>query len=150
MIWLFIVLGVLLVVAIAFAFVGATTNRLQQNAQPVVFEVEDAVDWVAEQLPDEAAGQLTYSEVVTITRWWLEYFDQIGLTTEHGQEIGDEALSEETQEKIAELDDAVDYVVARSLEQEEPLDSVAVVVVVDLLRIYLAEMGAITGISEEE
>ena len=59
MIWLFLVLGVLLVVAIAFAFVGTTTSRLQQNVQPVVFEVEDAVDWVAEQLPEEAAGQLT-------------------------------------------------------------------------------------------
>ena len=150
MIWLFLVLGVLLVVAIAFAFVGTTTSRLQQNVQPVVFEVEDAVDWVAEQLPEEAAGQLTYSEVATITRWWLEYFDQVGLATEHGQEIGDEALSEETPERIAELDDAVDYVVARSLEQEDPLDSVSVVVVVDLLRIYLTEMGAITGISEEE
>ena len=44
----------------------------------------------------------------------------------------------------------MDYVVARSLEQEDPLDSVSVVVVVDLLRIYLTEMGAITGISEEE
>ena len=44
MIWLFLVLGVLLVVAIAFAFVGTTTSRLQQNVQPVVFEVEDAVE----------------------------------------------------------------------------------------------------------
>jgi hypothetical protein len=65
-------------------------------------------------------------------------------------ELGDQALSDETKEKVIEIDDAVDFVVERSLNEEQPLDSVAVVVVVDLLRIYLTEMGAITGMAEEE
>ena len=150
MIWLFLLLGIFLVVAIAFACIGLTTRRLEQNAFPVVFELEDAVDWIAEQLPVEAASQLTHDEVGTIARWWLEYFDQNGLATNHGLELGDQALSDETIEKVIEIDDAVDFVVERSLNEEQPLDSVAVVVVVDLLRIYLTEMGAITGMAEEE
>ena len=150
MIWLFILLGIFLVVAIALAFIGSTTRRLEQNAFPVVFELEDAVDWIAEQLPVEAASQLTHDEVGTIARWWLEYFDQNGLATNHGLDLGDQALSDETKEKVIEIDDAVDFVVERSLNEEQPLDSVAVVVVVDLLRIYLTEMGAITGMAEEE
>jgi len=150
MIWLFLLLGFFLVVAIALAFIGSTTRRLEQNAFPVVFELEDAVDWIAEQLPVEAASQLTHDEVGTIARWWLEYFDQNGLATNHGLELGDQALSDETKEKVIEIDDAVDFVVERSLNEEQPLDSVAVVVVVDLLRIYLTEMGAITGMAEEE
>lgn len=150
MIWLFLLLGIFLVVAIALAFIGSTTRRLEQNAFPVVFELEDAVDWIAEQLPVEAASQLTHDEVGTIARWWLEYFDQNGLATNHGLELGDQALSDETKEKVIEIDDAVDFVVERSLNEEQPLDSVAVVVVVDLLRIYLTEMGAITGMAEEE
>ncbi len=150
MIWLFILLGIFLVVAIALAFIGSTTRRLEQNAFPVVFELEDAVDWIAEQLPVEAASQLTHDEVGMIARWWLEYFDQNGLATNHGLELGDQALSDETKEKVIEIDDAVDFVVERSLNEKQPLDSVAVVVVVDLLRIYLTEMGAITGMAEEE
>ncbi len=150
MIWLFLLLGIFLVVAIALAFIGSTTRRLEQNAFPVVFELEDAVDWIAEQLPVEAASQLTHDEVGMIARWWLEYFDQNGLATNHGLELGDQALSDETKEKVIEIDDAVDFVVERSLNEEQPLDSVAVVVVVDLLRIYLTEMGAITGMTEEE
>ena len=150
MIWLFLLLGVFLVVAIAFVCIGSTTRRLEQNVFPVVFELEDAIDWIAEQLPVEAASQLTHDEVGTIARWWLEYFDQNGLATTHGLELGDQALSDETIEKVIEIDDAVDFVVERSLNEEQPLDSVAVVVVVDLLRIYLTEMGAITGMAEEE
>ena len=150
MIWLFLFLGIFLVVAIALAFVGSTTRRLEQNVSPVVFELEDAVDWIAEQLPDEAAAQLTRDEVVTIAQWWLEYFNQNGLATNHGLELGDQALSDETQKKVIEIDEAVDFVIAQSLNEDQPLDSVAVVVVVDLLRIYLTEMGAITGMTEGE
>ena len=40
---------------------------------------------------------------------------------------------------------AVDHVVARALNRPEPLDEVAVVVVLDLLVIYLGEVGVIGG-----
>jgi hypothetical protein len=46
---------------------------------------------------------------------------------------------------VARPDDAVDAVVARGLGARVPLDAVSMVVVVDLLGVYLAEMGAIGG-----
>ena len=50
---------------------------------------------------------------------------------------------------MADLDAAVDHVVARSLDRPEPLDEVAVVVVLDLLVTYLGEVGGIGGRAEE-
>ena len=64
MIWFFVALGALLVLAVAFWAVGSAVGRLEDTVVPTVFEVDDAVDWVAECLPEEAAGQLTRDEVV--------------------------------------------------------------------------------------
>ena len=149
MIWFFVALGALLVLAVAFWAVGSAVGRLEGTVVPTVFEVDDAVDWVAECLPEEAAGQLTRDEVVLITRWWLDSFNQAGLASPFGKELGDEALTEDTGRQVAELDDAVDYVVAKALALDEPLDAVSVVVAVDLLGVYLAEMGAVDQAGEK-
>jgi len=144
MTWLFLVGGAVLVGAVALVAVGAAVDRLSGAAPPAVFEVDDAVDWVAERLPEEAAGQLSRDDVGRIVGWWLEFFDEVGLSTEHGQELGDEALDDGTDRVVAEMDGAIDHVVARGLDDEEPLDAVAVTVTVDLLNVYLAEMGAVS------
>jgi len=110
-----------------------------------VFEVDDAVDWVAERLPEEAATVLRRDEVVEVVGWWLDFVADAGLSTEHGQELGEEALRPTDGDTVADLDAAVDHVVARSLNRPEPLDEVAVVVVLDLLVTYLSEVGVIGG-----
>ena len=57
--------------------------------------------------------------------------------------IGEGRAKNNTAESVANLDVAVDEVVARALEDPEPLNEVAVVVVLDLLVVYLTEIGAI-------
>jgi hypothetical protein len=71
------------------------------------------------------------------------------LTSEHGQEIG-EGRAKGKDESVADLDVAVDEVVARALETAEPLNELAVVVVLDLLVVYLTEIGAISGQPAEQ
>ena len=136
MIWVLVAVGVLLVVAIGLFAVGGAVHRTEGELAPAVFEVHDAVDWIAERLPEEAASRLTYDDVVLLAGWWLEYVATQGLASEHGQELGG-------------ADAGVDYVMARALdvseEQGGALDSVAVVVALDLLGVYLREMGAIGG-----
>ncbi len=132
-------------VTIGFVAVGAAVGRLERAAAPAVFEVDDAVDWVTERRPEEAAPKLRRDEVVEVVGWWLEFVADAGLSTEHGQELGEEALRPTDGDTVADLDAAVDHVVARSLDRAEPLDEVAVVVVLDLLVTYLGEVGAIGG-----
>ena len=145
MIWLFLLVGAALVVTVGFVAVGSAVGGLERFASPAVFEVDDAVDWVAERLPEEAATALRRDEVVEVVGWWLEFVADAGLSTEYGQELGEEALRPTDGDTVADLDAAVDYVVARSLDRPEPLDEVAVVVVLDLLVTYLGEVGVIGG-----
>ena len=114
MIWFFLTLGTVLVAAIALVAVGSIVRRLEKSAMPVVLEVDDAVDWIAERLPTEAASQLSRDDVVNIVGWYLEVFDAVGLATDHGQELGDGALDDDPSDVVAPLDDALEHVVARA------------------------------------
>ncbi|MEC7810504.1 MAG: hypothetical protein VYB07_04895 [Actinomycetota bacterium] len=123
---------------------------MSETSLPSVLEVDDAVEWISERLPEEAASQLRKDEVVTIIGLWLDSLDSAGITSEHGQEIGEGRTKGNSEESIADLDIAVDEVVAKALDLAEPLNEVAVVVVLDLLIIYLTEMGAISSQPTEE
>ncbi|MEC7909696.1 MAG: hypothetical protein VYB02_05750 [Actinomycetota bacterium] len=146
---LFAILGFLLVLLIAFVSVAFTVRNLSEVSFPSVLEVDDAVEWISERLPEEAASQLRKDEVFEIIGWWLDSIDSAGLTSEHGQEIG-EGRAKGKDESVADLDIAVDEVVARALETAEPLNELAVVVVLDLLVVYLTEIGAISGQPAEQ
>ena len=140
MTWFFLVLGALLVIGIALIAVGSAVGRLRGTLRPAVLEVDDAADWIAERLPAEAAGQLTLDDVVSVVGWYLEVFDEAGLVTEHGQELGDAATGDG--DRTAPLDGILEHVVARALDRREPLDAVAVAMVAELLGTYLREVGA--------
>jgi hypothetical protein len=142
--WLFFALGALLVVGIALVAVGSAVGRLSGTLRPAVLEVDDAADWIAERLPAEAAGQLSLDDVVAVVGWYLEVFDEAGLATEHGQELGDAAVGKgpDVGNRTAPLDGILEHVVARGLERGEPLDAVSVAMVADLLGTYLRELGA--------
>jgi|TARA_B100001964_G_scaffold179068_2_gene197593 hypothetical protein len=140
---LFAIFGSLLVLLIAFVSVAFTVRNLSEISFPSVLEVDDAVEWISERLPEEAAAQLRKDEVFEIIGWWLDSIDSAGLASEHGQEIGEGRAKNNQAESVADLDIVVDEVVARALESNEPLNEVAVVVVLDLLIVYLTEIGAI-------
>jgi len=140
---LFAIFGCLLVLLIAFVSVASTVRNLSEISFPSVLEVDDAVEWISERLPEEAASQLRRDEVFEIIRWWLDSIDSAGLASEHGEEIGEGRAKNNKSESVADLDIAVDEVVARALDSPEPLNEVAVVVVLDLLVVYLTEIGAI-------
>ena len=140
---LFAIFGFLLVLLIAFVSVAFTVRNLSEISFPSVLEVDDAVEWISERLPEEAASQLRKDEVFEIIGWWLDSIDSAGLASEYGEEIGEGRAKNNKAESVADLDIAVDEVVARALDSPEPLNEVAVVVVLDLLIVYLTEIGAI-------
>ena len=58
MLLLFVFFGILLVLLIAFVSVALTVRNLSEASLPSVLEVDDAVEWISERLPEEAASQL--------------------------------------------------------------------------------------------
>ena len=83
------VFGLLLVLLIAFVSVALTVRSLSRTSAPSVLEVDDAVEWISERRPEEAASQLRKDELSKIISWWLDSLDSAGLASEHGQEIGE-------------------------------------------------------------
>ncbi len=83
-----IVLGVialLVVFAIAAAVVGRETHRLVEEAPRPVFDLDEAVAWVAAALPFEVSAQLSHDDVRQLLSWSLEHIATLGSTSNgHG------------------------------------------------------------------
>ena len=142
MIWLIVAIGAVAVVAIAFVSVGIAVGRLEGETAPSVYRLADAVDYVAERLPDEVTARVSYDDVHTVLSWHLDWFAGEGLATLHGQELGDPAVAI-GEVAVADADSACDVVVARSLRFGGP-DPVDVVCILDAQLAYLAEIGALS------
>ena len=82
MLLLFVFFGILLVLLIAFVSVALTVRNLSETSLPSVLEVDDAVEWISERLPEEAASQLRKDEVLEIISWWLDSLGSAGLASE--------------------------------------------------------------------
>ncbi len=67
MIWVFAVLAVVAVVVIGLVVIGGETARLASVARPAVFDVAEAVDFIADRLSPRAQARLTHDDV----RWVL-------------------------------------------------------------------------------
>ncbi len=87
---LFFLIGATLVVVVALVAVGRVVARMAAQSRPAVYELPDAVDWIADRLPDEVTARVGYADVARILRWHLDWFAQAGLSSMHGEEIGGE------------------------------------------------------------
>ena len=143
MIWLIAAVGAVAVVVIAFVAVGLAVGRLEQETAPSVYRLSEAVDYVADRLPDEVTARVSYDDVRVVLGWHLDWFAGVGLATSHGQELGDPAVAAGDM-AVADTDAACDAVVARSLREGGP-DPVDVVCILDAQLAYLAAIGAVSA-----
>ena len=65
--WLFALGGLVLVVVIGLVVIGRETARLASQARPAVFELAEAVDFIADRLPLETQARISHDDV----RWLL-------------------------------------------------------------------------------
>ena len=141
MIWVFLVIGAVAVVAIAVVALGVAVGRLEHETAPAIYELGDAVEFIAEELPEEVTARVSFDDVRTVLRWHLDWFHTVGLATRYGQDLGDEAVAV-GERAVAADQAAVEAVVARSLRDGGP-DPIDVVCILDLQMRYLAEIGAV-------
>ena len=142
-IWLIAAVGAVAVLAVAFVAVGVAVGRLEQETAPSVYRLSDAVEYVADRLPDEVTARISYDDVRTVLGWHLDWFASVGLATSHGAELGDPAVAV-GELAVADTDAACDAVVARSLSEGGP-DPVDVVCILEAQFSYLAEIGALSA-----
>ena len=138
----------LLVVGIAFAiaawFVIREAGRLTMEPPAVVFSLDEAYEWVVEELPDEVAATLTPADVRRILRFQVEYFDEAGVAI-HGAN-GDTPHAP----SIVGAAEVVDYILERSAATGEEYIPEQVYPVVEILLEYLAATGAVSTPADPE
>lgn len=132
MFWLFVLLGVALVLVIGFLAVGRETSILAETARPAVFDLEEAVAFIADRLPTEVAGRISLDDVRWVLRADVDLLEEVtdDPTAIRGPEVVDE-------------DGAVGRILARADQEGRDLADEDVVAVLDARLIYLQAIGAI-------
>jgi hypothetical protein len=135
---LFVLLTVVVVAAIALVSVGGVTARLAAAPPRSLFDLDEAVDFVAERLSFEASSQLSYDDVRALLGWHLDYLATKGVAAEEPGEapvVGRPA--------VAADDEGLAFVLGRAGEAGIDVDDVAVVEVLEAEEAYLAAIGAV-------
>jgi hypothetical protein len=135
---LFVVLTVVVVAAIALVSVGGVTARLAAAPPRSLFDLDEAVGFVAERLSFEASAQLSYDDVRALLGWHLDYLEARGVADEAA---GAEAVVGRT--AVAADDEGLAFVLGRAAEAGLEVDDVAVVEVLEAEEAYLAAIGAV-------
>ncbi len=140
MIWVFVVVAALLVFAIAAGTIGREAHRLDAIAPRAVYQLDEAVDFVADRLPEASQARLTPSEVQSLLLAHLRWMHDNGLQPDKAvdtkQMIDDDVVVTE--------DALVAYLLAEAEAGDvDLLDDVDAVNVVEAHLAYFEAIGAV-------
>ena len=134
-----ILVGLLLVIglvcAIAAWFVIREAARLSVEPPPPVYDVEEALDWVIENLPDDVAATLTPADARRILDYQLEFYERSGLVQSDRPEAGLDFL--------VGGPEMVEFICMRAEATGEAYDPVQVEGVLATQLEYLRAIGAV-------
>ena len=141
MAWVFIVLAVVVVLAIAVAFVGSEAFRLGHETSAAIFDLDEAVEAVAEGLPEAAQARLTYDDVREVIRATLGHLRAAGLSALPGEDV----RRGPDQAEVIVRDDEMLAVVLGAVEAggASVVDDADASLVIDGLLRHLDEIGAL-------
>jgi hypothetical protein len=139
MLVVFAAVGLVVVFVIAAVAIGRESNRLSAQAPRPVFDLDEAVAWVAEQLPFEVSAVLSHDDVSRILRWNLEHLQDAGSTDDLGSL--DPTLPPSPFSVVGEQE-AVERVLARSAPGGFDFTSSQVGAVLEAQLAYLELIGA--------
>ncbi|MGH9148858.1 MAG: hypothetical protein ACRD0D_02895 [Acidimicrobiales bacterium] len=137
MVQVILILAALAVVfAIAAAVVGREARRLDAVAPRPLFDLDEAVEWVANHLPFEVGAELSHAHVRRILDLNLEYFRSKGVSANGSQPHLDTRIVVGGAETVA-------YVLERSQAAGENFSASHVHAVLEAQMTYLEAIGAI-------
>ncbi len=152
--WLFIVLAGVGVLVVAWVAIARTTVTMAARPATSVYDLAEAVEFVAARLPDATAAKLSSDDVEQILRWRLNHLRRLGLATlgrvDEDAEMAAAVAKRRNRDIVAGDDDVIDAVLAEALDSDRQIDEVDVVVVLDLERSYLESIGAIGPVADPD
>lgn len=142
MVWVFAVIAALVVFAIAAVTVGREAFRLGHTPPPTVFDFDEAVVVVADELPVEAQGRLSYDDVRELVGAELDHLRRRGLLALPGEEADGPADGADA-DLVIDDDDSVANALKEAEEAGLDVTDADVFLVIDALHAYLADIGAV-------
>ena len=133
----FVLLAIVLVVVIGLVTVGRIAGELVAAAPTSIYDLDEAVQFVADRLPDEVTAQLSFDDVKALLTWHIAYLEERGIARRQG--VNDLVAGP----LVAGEDEAVAYVLGRAAEAGLEVADVWVVQVLDGDAEYLEAIGAI-------
>ena len=138
--WVFTIAAAVTVFAIAAGVVGREAHRLDALAPRVVYNLDDAVDFVSDRVPAATQARLTPGEVERLLTLHLRWLHAKGLqpadVTDRRQDIDDLTVIDD--------DTLIGYLLGEAeREGVELLDDVDAVAVVDAHLAYFGAIGAV-------
>jgi hypothetical protein len=137
---LFSLLSAVIVFAIAASVVGREAHRLDAVAPRVVYELNEAVQFVADQLPEETQARLTLDELAAMLRSHLNWMAERDLLP---RDVIDRPQDISVPVIVDDMTFAAHLLAQAESLNVEVLDDVDVVNVADAHMAYLAAIGAV-------
>ena len=130
------VIGLVAVFAIAAVVIGREARRLDAVPPRPVFDIDEAVTWVAEHLPFEISAVLSHADVRSIIDWNLEYFRSKGVS-------GNGSTPHLDSQVVVGGAETVDWVLAKAQQNGATYTAAQIHAVLDAQMTYLEVIGAI-------
>jgi hypothetical protein len=130
------VIGLVVVFAIAAVVIGREARRLDAVPPRPVFDMDEAVSWVAEHLPFEISAVLSHADVRNIIDWNLEYFRSKGVS-------GNGSSAHHDAQVVVGGAETVDWVMAKAQHTGAAYSAAQIHAVLDAQMTYLEVIGAI-------
>src|SRR3954451_10829523 len=136
MVVVFIVAAAAIVFVIAAVVIGREARQLDAKPPQPVFDMEEAVHWVADHLPYDISAVLTYDDVRRIIDWNLELFRSKGVSSNGSGPHIDGSI-------VVGGAETVEYVLAKAIVSGNEYTPVQVHAVLEAQMAYLVPTGAI-------
>jgi hypothetical protein len=138
--WVFVVLAAVAVFAIAAGVIGREAHRLDAVAPRVIYNLDDAVEFVSDRVPPATQARLTPAEVERLLTLHLRWLHAKGLqpvdVTDRRQDIDELTVIDD--------DTLIGYLLGEAeREGVQLLDDVDAVAVVDAHLAYFDAIGAV-------
>ena len=141
--WVWIVLLVLVTFVLATLSIGWVTATLSQKPRRSVYDMIEAVEFVAERLPSEATARISYEEVGEVLGLHADYLTQKGLASEKtADDVVEDLVVVADDERVAWILGQLDEGKSDSDDGEALSDS-DVVLILDAEHDYYRAIGAI-------
>ena len=141
MIWVFAIVGVLLIVAIGLVVIGRETARLAGAPRPAVFDLGVAVEFIADRLPAETQARISHEDVRWILLADAELLEEATSTPVVGGDVLDDVLDG----SFVDEDAAVARVFEAVEREGRDLVDEDVAAVLKVRLAYLQLIGAVGG-----